>query len=131
MMKSSVVVATAVMIGFVSVLIYRVGASGMASPTQVLVPVEAIDASSDNAPPVKVEFIVSQCGIAEPEGLPPSSLPEVFNLPKVEESARLSVASAEIIVPKVSRGAEFVPEDKPAASLDSRAKGSPSFVFIQ
>lgn len=130
MMKSSaVIVGTAVMIGFVSVLIYRIGASDVAGPTKASAQPEAVDAVSDDVPPVKVEFIVSQCSIDEPGGL----LPEVFDLREAKEPARLSVASAEIAATGTqgAKIAAFVPEDEPAAGLESRAKGSPSFVFIQ
>jgi hypothetical protein len=133
MIKSYVIVATAIMIGFLVVLIYRLGTSDMATPAEVLAPSEVIDTPSDTVPPVTVEFIVSQCGLSEPSDLPPSALPEVFNLPRAEEPARLSVASAEVVFPKASRAAapEFAPAGQAANGQNSRTNQSPSFVFIQ
>ena len=133
MKSSSVIVATAIMIGFVSVLVYRVSASDGPGAKHLPMPAIAADAIGTTASPLKVEFIVQQCGAADPTALPPSALPEMFELPETEEPARLSTASVEIAEQWVSGEGipEFVLDTAPVAAQDVSVQHSPSFVYIR
>jgi len=130
-MKSSTIVAAAVMIGFVSVLIYRVSASDALGLGQLPMPVKPVDVVSTKTLPTAVEFIVQQCDIAGPGAI--ADADAIIEVSALEAPVEASPALPDIADQWVSAEGvpEFVLEDSPATRQAAAIPVSPSIIYIQ
>lgn len=124
-MKSSTIAAAAVMIGFVSVLVYHVSASDALGLGQLPMPAKSVDVAAGTALPLAVEFIVQQCDIGLPDGLQ-QAMP-------AEEPVRVSAASPAITDQFVDAEGvpEFVLEEDLVTGQAATVMLSPSIVYIR
>ena len=132
-MKSSVIVAAALMIGFVSVLVYRVSASDALGMGRLPLPAKSTDLASGGASPPAVEFIVQQCDFAMPDAILDASIPEGSSVRREEEIPRISAASPAIAKQWViAEGIpEFVLEEEPIVGQAATIVLSPSILYIR
>jgi hypothetical protein len=123
MMRSSVIVAAAVTIGFVSVLIYRVSASDAQGLGQFSTPASHVTVASGETSPLKVEFIVQQCDIATPEVIEVAAQPEVLEVPAAG-------AASTAIAPSPGDVPESASENAPVTGEGGFVVLSPSILYI-
>lgn len=127
-MKSSVVVAAALMIGFVSVLVYRVSASDALGLGGLPPHAKPLEVASGGPSPMAVEFIVQQCDLAMPDAVTLSGKTQGGSV--VEETMSTpppAIAEQWVIAEGVP---EFVLEEEPVVTQAATVL-SPSILYIR